>query len=112
MVEQVRESIHFECLANGADRDLDSACLNSDALATGASADMLSEGGEQFDVVECGDGGEHGVHATERSDELFPMVPVAPPFLVSRCHDTSIDALPFSSKQTQETSLLLMEALP
>ena len=70
---------------------------------------MLSKGSEEFDAVEHGDGGEHGVHATERINELFPIVPVAPPFLVSHHHNASIDVLPFSSEQTQETSLLLRQ---
>ena len=100
MVERVWESVHFECLADGADCDLDGTCLNLDALATGASTDMLSEGGEEFDAVECGGGGEHGVHTTEGSDESLPMVPVAPPFFVSRLHNASIDASPFSLEQT------------
>ena len=99
-VERVQESVHFECLADGADHDLDSACLNLDALATGTSADMLSEGSEEFDVVGSGGGGEHGVHTTEGSDESLPMVPVAPPFFVSRLHNASIDASPFSLEQT------------
>ena len=43
----------------------------------------------------------------ERFDESFPMVPVALPFLVSRRHNASIDALPFSLEKTQEASLLL-----
>ena len=84
--------------------------MNSDALATGASADMLSEGGEEFDAIECGDSGEHRVHATEGSNELFPMVPVVPLFLVSCRHDASVNASPFfSSEQTQEISLLLRQ---
>ena len=74
--------------------------MNSDALATGTSADMLSKGGEEFDAVKCGGGGEHGVHTTEGSNESLPMVPVVPPFFVSRLHDASINALPFSLEQT------------
>ena len=108
-VERVWESIQFECLANGTDCNLDSACLNSDALATGTSVDMLSEGGEEFDAVECGDSGEHGVHAMEGFDELFPMVPIVLPFLVRHHHDASINALPFSLEKTQEASLLLRQ---
>ena len=99
-VERVWESIQFKGLANGTDRDLDGACLKLGALATGASADMLSKGREEFDAVGCGDGGEHGVHATEGLNELFPMVPIALPFLVRCCHDASVDALPFSLEKT------------
>ena len=68
---------------------------------------MLSKSGKEFDAVERGDGGEHGVHATEGGDKLLSMVPIVPPFLVSRRHNTSVNALPFSSEQTRETSLLL-----
>ena len=100
VVERVWESVQFEGLANGTDHDLDGACSNSDALAIGASADMLSEGCEEFDVVMCGDGGEHGVHIMEGFDESFPMVPIAIPFLVRCHHDASVDASPFSSEKT------------
>ena len=61
---------------------------------------MLREGGEEFNAVKCGDGGEHGVHAMERFDESFPMVPIALSFLVRCCHNASIDASPFSLEKT------------
>ena len=100
-------AIQFKGLADGTDCNLDSACLNLLALPTGARADMLSEGCDEFDVVIGGDGGELGVHIMERFDEVFPMVPVALPFLVRCCHDASIDASPLSSEKTREASLLL-----
>ena len=68
---------------------------------------MLSKGCEEFNAVVGGDSDELGVHVMERFDESFPMVPVVLPFLVSRRHDASIGASPFSSEKTQEASLLL-----
>ena len=106
-VERVWESIQFESLADGTDHDLDGACLNLDALATGTSVDMLSKGCEELDAVMGGDGGELGVHIMEGFNESFPMVLVALPFLVRHHHDASIDASPFSLEKMQEASLLL-----
>ena len=45
----------------------------------------------------------------EGFDELLPMVPVVLPFFVRHRHNASIDASPFSSEQTRETSLLLKQ---
>ena len=81
--------------------------MNSIALATGTSADMLNEGCEEFDAVIGGDVGEFGVHIMEGFNQSFPMVPIVLPFHVRHRHNTSIDALPFSSEKMHEASLLL-----
>ena len=101
VVQWVWESIQFEGLADaGADRDLDSASAYVDALATGARADLLGKGGEEFDSLVGGDVCELGVHTTERGNEQSPMVPIPEPFHVRCCHNASVDALPFSSEKT------------
>ena len=66
----------------------------------------FSKGGDELNAVIKGDICEHGVHVTERFEELFPMVSTALPFHVRHHHDASIDALPFSSEKTHEAILL------
>ena len=78
-------------------------------LAACASMDIFSKGGDEFNSVISGDIGEHGVHVMEGFDELFPMVPVMLPFSMRCHHDTSIDALPFSSEKMHEAILLLRQ---
>ena len=102
-------SVQFKGLSNGTDCDLDSASMHSIALATGAGMDIFSKGGDEFNSVISGDIGEHGVHVMEGFDELFPMVPVMLPFSMRCHHDTSIDALPFSSEKMHEAILLLRQ---
>jgi hypothetical protein len=69
--------------------------------------DPLSECGEKFDLFGCWQSGEHGVHTSERLEEVAPMFPIALPFLVIRLHDPSVDVSPLSSEKTREASLLL-----
>ena len=108
-VQWVWESVQFEGLADGADHDLDGASAYLDALAAGTRADMLGKGSEEFDSLVGGDVCELGVHTMERGDEQSPMVPIAEPFCVSRRHDASVDASPFSSEKTREVILVFRQ---
>jgi hypothetical protein len=69
--------------------------------------DPLSKCSEKFDLLGCWQRGEHGVHTSERLEEVAPMFPTALPFLVIRLHDPSVDVSPLSSEKTREASLLL-----
>ena len=52
-------AIQLKCLADGTDCNLDGASTNLIALSTGASTDMFSKGGDEFDSVINGDVGVH-----------------------------------------------------
>ena len=110
VIQWVWVSIQFKGLANhGAYHDLDGTSSDTIALATSASMDVFGEGTDEFDSVISGYIGEHGVHSMERFNEAFPMVPVVLPFHVRCCHDTSVDALPFSSEKMHEVILMLWQ---
>ena len=78
-VQGVQEAVQFEGLVDGTDCNLDGDCSNVEALATGTSVDMFSEGCDELDAVIGGDCSELGVHIMEGCYEALPMVPVILP---------------------------------
>jgi hypothetical protein len=69
--------------------------------------DPLSKCGEKFDLLGCWQRGEHGVHTSERLEEVAPMFLIALPFSMICLHNPSVDVSPLSLEKTREASLLL-----
>ena len=93
--------------ADGADGDLYGA--GSDLLSFAAVPTMyvFGKSGDEFNLLDGGDRGEHGVHVMERCNEVCPMVLIALSFFVIHCHDASVNALPLSLEKTSKVSLEL-----
>ena len=104
-------SIQFEGLADGTDGNLYGASSDPLTFATLPTMYMFSKSGDELDLLDSGDGGEHGVHVMEGHNEVCPMLPIALPFFVIHCHDASIDAAPLSSEKTSKVSLELRQQL-
>ena len=90
---------------------MDSAGSDLLSLTTAAGANMFGKGSEKFNSLGSGDICELGIHVTEGRNELCPMLPIALPLFVIRCHDANINALPLSSEKMSKVILELRQKL-
>ena len=97
LVKWVWPSSHCKGRANRPEAELH--CSNSDSFSSAANArpDLFSKSEDEDNFVFVWRSFEIGVHLTA-DGEVFPMLPMLPPFLVIRLHNSGVKVSPRSSE--------------